>query len=364
MSQPTSPPPSNIRNLTEEMNIEQDSSARNFRSEGNTAKSSISTPVRPTEDKQISKYCPSTKDHKRLKVMHIALDERKRSNRDKVISTSSNLSPTFLNSAPSNQPCIVPRHILVLENCPNSNSLKYSPSNLVSPSPMESRKYDRYKNSEHCAIQKARMTLAMQEDAASLNSLHCSVRSKLLEIFVTGSESNYRVGIRCIHCSHIRRQNRDIGSVQYPRSLGDIYASVCTWQHIHFKNCRHVPSNILKHYTHLKNEDRTQSNENYWSESAKKMGLVDDAIISSSGFTCADVNQRNNMCIEDLDHERENPDLEKGIRFLDISCMSKHIKKKCYKRDGSSLSIAAASLRPRVSKNGRFYRETLPRFRM
>ena len=63
------------------------------------------------------------------------------------------------------------------------------------------------------------------------------------------------------------------------------------------------------------------------------LGLVDNTIISSFGFTCTEISQRKNTCIEDLNHKSEHSNIEKVIRFLDILCMSKHIKNKWFKRE-------------------------------
>jgi len=359
MSSKSSATPSNIRNVTQELKNEQDKLTPKFRSDDNTAKSSISNLRQSTEDKNISKLSPCIHDHKRVKLANSGSDEMEQSNYDERISTPDVLSSAFLANAPLNPPYIAPKHTSVLQNYPHTNT-----NTNTSPSPVILITSNRHERNERCVLQKARVTLAMPEDVESLNSLHCFVRSKLLEIFVDGFESNHRVGIRCIHCSHIRHCDRDAGSIQYPHSLADIHRSVCTWQNIHFKNCRYVPSDVLSHYMHLKNDDRIKSDDKYWFESARKMGLVDDTIISSSGVTCTEVSQRHGMNTKVLDHERENSNLENGIRFLDISCMGKHIKKKVYERDRSSLSTAALSLRPRASRNIGLYQKKLPRFEL
>jgi len=155
---------------------------------------------------------------------------------------------------------------------------------MVSPSPMRIMEdhEDEYQNQRFSRetwpsqSNKRRISLAMPEDSESLNSLHCFVRSNLLEVFVTGPEKNNRVGLRCVFCSHINRRLRDSGSAQFPRTTADIYRSVCTWQRVHFQNCRYVPSSVLERYRELKECDRTRGKVRYWMESAKKLGLMDN----------------------------------------------------------------------------------------
>jgi hypothetical protein len=122
------------------------------------------------------------------------------------------------------------------------------------------------------------MLLAQPEDAQELNSLHCFVRSDLLELFVVqDGTSRGHVGLRCACCAHLPRKDR-AGTVMtkfFPKSLRDIYRSVCTWQRVHFQQCRHVPKKVLRMYKALKADDKTRGKTKYWVESAKRMGLVD-----------------------------------------------------------------------------------------
>lgn len=108
--------------------------------------------------------------------------------------------------------------------------------------------------------------LSLPYDISKLNSLHCFLRSELIEIFcVTKSKSNQkspchspgssvgRVGLRCVHCAIVRdsfRQqqdrdraanNRPAMAVFYPKSLSEIYRLVTSWQRCHLRKCRNVP---------------------------------------------------------------------------------------------------------------------------
>ena len=112
-------------------------------------------------------------------------------------------------------------------------------------------------------------TLATPEDATkgNLNSLHQYVRSELLEIClasekeICGKQTLYekRVGFQCVHCS--KSSNGDsmpANSRFFPKSLDQIYRGVCTWQRIHFPNCKHTPDVVKQHYTHLKTSDKAR----------------------------------------------------------------------------------------------------------
>jgi hypothetical protein len=124
-------------------------------------------------------------------------------------------------------------------------------------------------------------SLAMPGDSKHLNSLHCFVRSDLLEVFVMkehtkkSRDSAPRVGFRCVHCGHLPRKEKEGASMSIfsPKSLGDIYRSVCTWQRIHFKDCRHVPQELVERYDYLKEMDRTRGKKHHWVNSAYKLGL-------------------------------------------------------------------------------------------
>ena len=171
-------------------------------------------------------------------------------------------------------------------------------------------------------VLKSGMQLAGPNDRKELNSLHCFVRSELLEVFAVeefkrldvadcGDETTekthsndssdkgagrvsrgsnklweppvrqiLRVGIRCIHCGNKPKCERAGTSMCafFPKSLQDIYRGVCTWQRIHFHACKHIPQDLKVLYKHLKDSDRSRGKKEYWVRSALDMGFrnVDD----------------------------------------------------------------------------------------
>ena len=120
----------------------------------------------------------------------------------------------------------------------------------------------------------------MPEDPNELNSLHCFVRAKLLEVFYLPPQKgkpNGRAGLRCLFCAHLPRKER-AGTTMcsfYPKSLRDLYRSVMTWQRIHFRLCKHVPQVIKEEYWKHKESDQTRGKTEYWVTSATRLGFED-----------------------------------------------------------------------------------------
>jgi hypothetical protein len=131
-------------------------------------------------------------------------------------------------------------------------------------------------------ILKEGMRLAAKGDKKNLNRLHCFVRKELLEVFVLdgSGDGQCRVGLRCVHCGCLPKEKRSGTSMStfFPKSVEDLYRSVCTWQRIHFKACRHIPEDMKEEYWRLKDVDRTRGKKSHWIKTAMDMGFsnVDD----------------------------------------------------------------------------------------
>lgn len=150
--------------------------------------------------------------------------------------------------------------------------------------------------------------LALPNDEAKLNSLHCFLRSELLEIFVVERSANKspthspgssvgRVGLRCVFCAMARKRNaasltaeHDLNSssssnlhrcdeapmaVFYPKSIAEIYRLVTSWQRCHLRKCRNLPPDIRSKWTLLRENDKSRGKTHYWITSAKEIGLMD-----------------------------------------------------------------------------------------
>ena len=125
--------------------------------------------------------------------------------------------------------------------------------------------------------------LSVPEDGDQVNSLHCFVRAELLEVFTAspseckGDKLVSKIGLRCVYCVNVPREDR-VGSCMakfYPKSLKDLYRSVCTWQRLHFKTCQFIPKDVEDKYWKLKDEDRTRGRKIHWIKSAQQLGMRD-----------------------------------------------------------------------------------------
>jgi len=145
-----------------------------------------------------------------------------------------------------------------------------------------------------------RILLAGPNDVESLSDRQCFVRSDFVEVFAAtekdvssrhskGAQKLVRgqVGIRCIHCSHLRPKDRAERAVCYPSSISRIYQTVADMQRFHFEQCREIPDQIRQIYKNLKTTRPrgVGSPQTYWIQSAKLLGMVDseDGICFDSG---------------------------------------------------------------------------------
>lgn len=135
-----------------------------------------------------------------------------------------------------------------------------------------------------------RMLLAMPSDTESLSDRQCYVRSEFVEVFAATDKDVAarhskgaqklaigQVGIRCIHCSHLRPKDRAERAVCYPSSISRIYQTVADMQRFHFEQCREIPDEIRRIYKSLKTTRPrgVGSPQTYWIQSAKLLNLVD-----------------------------------------------------------------------------------------
>ena len=135
-----------------------------------------------------------------------------------------------------------------------------------------------------------RMLLALPGDRDSLSDRQCYVRSEMVEIFAaTDKDVSARhskgaqklamgqVGIRCVHCSHLRPRDRAERAVCYPSSISRIYQTVADMQRFHFEQCREIPDHVRQIYKKLKTTRPrgVGSPQTYWMSSAKTLNLVD-----------------------------------------------------------------------------------------
>ena len=135
-----------------------------------------------------------------------------------------------------------------------------------------------------------RMLLALPNDSDSLSDRQCFVRTDFVEVFAATEKEvasrhskgaqklcEGQVGIRCIHCNHLRPKDRAERAVCYPSSISRIYQTVADMQRFHFEQCTEIPEQTRKIYKSLKTTRPrgVGSPQIYWIQSAKLLGLVD-----------------------------------------------------------------------------------------
>jgi hypothetical protein len=134
--------------------------------------------------------------------------------------------------------------------------------------------------------------LARPQDRSMLNSLHCYIRSNLLELFVvektkvstpnlSPSTSLGRVGLRCVYCAEVRKRTGGVSNseapmaVFYPKAVKDIYRMVTSWQRCHLRKCRNLPPSVRAEWDEMREHDKSRGKTVFWLTSAKDIGLVD-----------------------------------------------------------------------------------------
>lgn len=135
-------------------------------------------------------------------------------------------------------------------------------------------------------------SLALPGDSAKLNSLHCFIRTNLIEIFVVEKSKTKspthspgamvgRVGLRCVHCAEARKRGTWDDRAEapmamfYPKSVSEIYRLVTSWQRCHLRKCRHMPPAVRAEWDKRREIDKTRGKTPYWVTSAREIGLID-----------------------------------------------------------------------------------------
>lgn len=161
----------------------------------------------------------------------------------------------------------------------------------------------------------------MPTDSDSLSDRQCYVRSEMVEIFAATDKDvsarhskgaqklvDGQVGIRCVHCSHLRPRDRAERAVCYPSSISRIYQTVADMQRFHFEQCREIPMEIRKIYKSLKTTRPrgVGSPQTYWIQSANLLDLVDskEGIRFGADLAKEEEQLQQQQLQEDQDHEQ------------------------------------------------------------
>jgi hypothetical protein len=131
------------------------------------------------------------------------------------------------------------------------------------------------------------MSLAMGEsDSEWLSELNCYIRRHCVEAFSATEEDASRsskrgrvavnqVGIRCRFCAATDCTEKGIAAVSFPSSIAGIYESVKRWQRVHVDVCEAIPEDVRSKIESLSSSSVwVPTTRQYWSDSARAMGLV------------------------------------------------------------------------------------------
>jgi hypothetical protein len=99
-------------------------------------------------------------------------------------------------------------------------------------------------------------------DELHLSSLQCYLRREMVEYF-QASEGDVgrgrqtkvtegRVGVRCLFCKHLPKEERASQAVSYPNKISSIQSAVVMLQCRHHPNCAEVPTSVRKEMNRLK----------------------------------------------------------------------------------------------------------------
>lgn len=118
---------------------------------------------------------------------------------------------------------------------------------------------------------KSILLLARKEDADHLNPIHCFVRQNI-EVFVASEEDITapcpgrkntikagQVGLRCIHCRHVKNRNRAKRAVCYPSTIARVYNCVSDMKFDHFSLCKYLPALQRDIFNSLRNKKESQA---------------------------------------------------------------------------------------------------------
>jgi len=141
-----------------------------------------------------------------------------------------------------------------------------------------------------------KVLLYIDEDKEWLSDLDCFIRSNV-EVFVTDDEDvDYfkcsskdlvlrgNVGLRCVHCSHLKREDRLQGACFFPKTIGSIYESTRDFQKNHLPNCPHMLDSAKEKLNNT-TASLTSVLRRYYILAAKALGMVDtqDGIKAAEG---------------------------------------------------------------------------------
>jgi len=138
------------------------------------------------------------------------------------------------------------------------------------------------------SVNDGKVRLSISDDREWLSDLDCFVRSNI-EVFIADEEDvNYfrndkkvvamtgNVGLRCVHCAHLKHRDRTAGACYFPKTISSIYENTRDFQKSHLTYCPHLPLAAKeKLLTKSTSSSLTSVLRRYYILSAKALGMVD-----------------------------------------------------------------------------------------
>ncbi len=131
--------------------------------------------------------------------------------------------------------------------------------------------------------------LSIPTDQQFLHPVHNFLRNQCIEVFVSDGQNNSKkrgrgsksnvVGLRCVYCKHVSRQERANQAVSFPSKTAYIYESVRNFQRSHFEACEHIPNLVKTTYRALTLQQHRNIQAKYvkvyMAEAARELGMVE-----------------------------------------------------------------------------------------
>jgi hypothetical protein len=131
--------------------------------------------------------------------------------------------------------------------------------------------------------------LTKTDDPHWLSEMQCYVRSDLVEVYSLKKKDSLdgyagrkepevmQVGIRCVFCKALPRDERSSGCVYFPDSLASIQTKVGDMIRLHFPSCPAMPDDVKSIFRSLRGFGAKADGDaqQYWIDAARDIGLTD-----------------------------------------------------------------------------------------
>jgi hypothetical protein len=209
----------------------------------------------------------------------------------------------------------IPSHVMRCKRCPGEVKNNLASFKLLHPEQMARlprgsqkvffrrlwrRLHGSKDTSENDIIEhpEGKVLLCIGEDKDWLSDLDCFVRSNV-EVYIANEDDieHYKhdrkyaimegnVGLRCIHCAHLKHQDRSAGACFFPNTISSVYEATREFQKNHLPNCPFLPPGSKEKLNcNSTSSSLTSVLRRYYVLAAKALGMVDtqDGVRAAEG---------------------------------------------------------------------------------